>query len=116
MRAKSRSEHKLEIREQAKQKVRGEAYDISSRAKYQSDVQHGYNQLKQLGKEAGDSKAKQVRAELTYLLNNYIPQNDTRIEQLIDMWRRSGDPLYDPGIRAKLMRCRRDDMKQGTAL
>jgi len=116
MRAKSRGEHKMEIREQAKQKVKGGRYDVASALKYQSDVQKGHDQLMRLSKEGGDSKAKQIRAELTYLLNNYLPQHDTRIEQLIDLWRRSGDPQYDPAIRAKLMRCRRDDMKQGSAL
>lgn len=116
MRAKSRAEHKLEIREQAKQVVKGGRYDVSSTLKYQADVQKGHDQLLRVSKEGGDSKAKTIRAELTYLLNNYLPSNDNRIEQLIDLWRRSGDPLYDPAIRAKLMRCRRDDMKQGGAL
>ena len=113
MRAKTRAEHKLEMRGQAKQVVKGGRYDIASTKQYQADVQKGHDQLMRVSKEGGDSKAKMIRAELTYLLNNYVSQNDARIEQLIDLWRRSGDPQYDPAIRAKLMRCRRDDMKQG---
>jgi hypothetical protein len=116
MRAKSRGEHKLEMREQAKQQVKGGRYDIASTRQYQADVQRGHEQLLRVSKEGGDSKAKMIKAELTYLLNNYLPSNDNRIEQLIDLWRRSGDPQYDPAIRAKLMRARRDDMKQGNAL
>ena len=116
MRAKTRSEHKLAMRDQAKMKVKGPRYDTTTQNKYRSDVERGYKELLQVSKEGGDGKAKQIRAELTYLLNNYTSQYDTRIENLIDLWRRSGDPSYDPGIRAQLMRCRRDDMKQNNAL
>ena len=64
------------------------------------------------GAEGGDSQGKKVKAELTYLLNNYTPKHDCRIEALIDEWRRSGDPSYDVGIKMKLRQARREHMSK----
>ena len=53
-----------------------------------------------------------AKNELTFLLNNYLPKYDSRIEALIDIWRRSGDPSYSPSIRTKLRQARRDHMRK----
>jgi hypothetical protein len=75
-------------------------------------VDQGLRELRQVSAEGGDGKAQRVKNELNYLLNNYLPSYDMRIEQLIDEWRRSGDPSYDPGIRARLRRARQDHMSK----
>ena len=56
---------------------------------------------------AGANTQKGIRAELNYLLNNYSPSNDYKIEILIDKWRRSGDPSYDPAIKLRYRNVRR---------
>lgn len=53
------------------------------------------------------SAHKRIRDELEYLLKNYAPSNEYKIETLIDKWRTSGDPGYDPGIRLRLRNARR---------
>ncbi|MDK1020761.1 MAG: hypothetical protein QGD90_03895 [Candidatus Hydrogenedentes bacterium] len=50
---------------------------------------------------AGANTQKRIREELNYLLNNYTPSNDNKIEMLIDEWRRSGDPSYDPAVKLR---------------
>ncbi|HOD50562.1 MAG TPA: hypothetical protein PLM14_16065 [Candidatus Hydrogenedentes bacterium] len=101
MKARKKSEWKMAIREEAKRKVRGPHCDVSTRGDYSRQVEAGLRELRTKMSEAGDGKAKRIKSELTYLLNNYAPRYDARIEQLIDDWRRSGDPEYDPGIRIK---------------
>ncbi len=56
---------------------------------------------------AGANTQKRVREELNHLLNNYTPSNDNKIEMLIDKWRRSGDPSYDPAIKLRYRNVRR---------
>jgi len=51
-----------------------------------------------------------------YLINNFLPAYETRILQLIDEWRRTGDPSYDPGIRMKLRQAQRDYMSKTNAV
>jgi hypothetical protein len=106
----SKSEYKLRIREQAKRKIRGPKYDVSGAAKFREDVAQGLKTLRTVSSEGGDSKSVKVRNEITYLLNNYIPQYDARIEQLIEEWRRSGDPTYDVSIRVRFRTVRREYM------
>jgi hypothetical protein len=50
---------------------------------------------------------KRLRDEIHYLIKHYTPSNDYKIETLIDKWRTSGDPAYDPGIKMQLRRARR---------
>ena len=117
MRAKSKSEFKRAIREQAKRKVSGATkYDLVSQRDHRTKVEKGLNELRRISSEGGDANAKRVKNELTYLLNNYLPKYDVRIEQLIDAWRRSGDPSYDPGIRTKLRQARREHMGRSHSL
>ncbi len=56
---------------------------------------------------AGANTQKRIRDELNYLLNNYSPSNDNKIEMLMDKWRRSGDPSYDPAIKLRYRNVRR---------
>jgi hypothetical protein len=116
VRAKKKSELKLEIREQAKRKVRPTASNVGADRRYREHVEAGRQELNRLSAEGGDPKAKRIRNELTYLLNNYLPSYDIRIEQLIDAWRRTGDPTYDPGIRMKLRQARREHMDRSSAI
>ena len=74
-------------------------------------VEQGRRHLLQKSSEGGDTMAQKVKSEILYLLNNYTPTNDARIEGLIDKWRISGDPSYDPAIKIKLRNARRDYMK-----
>ena len=56
---------------------------------------------------AGANTQKRIRDELNYLLNNYSTYNDNKIEMLIDKWRRSGDPSYDPTIKLRYRNVRK---------
>ncbi len=117
MRAMSKSEYKRAIREQAKRKIGGATkYDTVSQADHRDKVEQGLDKLRKISSEGGDPKAKRIKNELTYLLNNYLPQYDTRIEQLIDEWRRSGDPSYEPGVRTKLRQARREHMSKSHSI
>lgn len=112
MHAKKKSEYKLAIREQARRKVgRITKYDMVSRTDHKTRVEQGLKELRRVSAEGGDSRAKKIKNELTYLLSNYLPQYDVRIEALIDEWRRSGDPAYDPEVRGKLRRARQEHMR-----
>ncbi len=57
-----------------------------------------------------------IKSELNYLLNNYTPTNDWRIEMMIDKWRTSGDPAYDPSIKIKYRNVRKGKAKKDHAL
>ena len=115
MRKQSRSEYKLAIRERAKQKVRPRFTPKGQKA--QGDVvEAGRRTLLTECSEGGDSRAKKAKNELNYLLNNYSPRYDSRIEMLIDQWRRSGDPSYDPSIQIRYRQARQHHMNKGNPL
>jgi hypothetical protein len=107
----SRAERKLAMREEAKRQVGGSKYARSNQKNYGEDVEKGRKELLVKSAEGGDSKAKKVKGELSYLLNNYLPTYDTRIEMLIEEWRRSSDPSYDPGIRIRYRRAKQEHMR-----
>ena len=111
LKARRKSDHKLAMREEARKKVRGPRSDVVTKGGYSRAVEDGLSRLRQLSAEGMDGKAKRVKSELHYLLNNYSPKYDARIQQLIDDWRRSGDPEYDPAIRIQYRQARRDHMK-----
>ena len=75
-------------------------------------IEQGRRQLLLKCNEGGDSASKQYKSELMYLLNNYMPQYDMRIEALIDSWRTSHDPSYDPMIRVRLRQARIEFMRK----
>jgi len=111
-----KSERKLAIRDEARRKVKPPSVSIGANRHYRADVEKGREHLSQLAAEGGDPKAKRVRQELMYLINNFLPAYETRILQLIDEWRRTGDPSYDPGIRMKLRQAQRDYMSKTNAV
>jgi hypothetical protein len=100
-----KSDKKLEMRQQARRKVKP-GYNPGTSRDYRENVEKGRKELLIVSNQGGDSKGKKAKNELNYLLNNYLPAYDMRIEQLIDEWRTSGDPSYDPGIRGKLRQAR----------
>lgn len=112
MRARSKSEFKRAIRDEAKRKVGTAKYDLTSQRQYREIVEEGHRELMRKSSEGGDSRGKRVRNELTYLLNNYLPQYDMRIEFLIAEWRKSGDPSYDPSIHIRLRQARQEHMSK----
>jgi len=116
MRALKKGELKFQNREQAHRKIHPTTGNVGADRKYREQVEAGRKELGIISAEGGDSQAKKVRQELTYLLNNYLPQYDMRIEQLIDLWRRSNDPQYDPSIRTKYRLARREYMGKGGAV
>ena len=116
MRALKKSDLKLQIRDEAKRKVRPASSNIGADRNYREGVEAGRRQLNELGAEAGDPAAKKYKAELMYLLNNYLPAYDIRIEQLMDAWRRTGDPSYDPCIRVKLRQARKQYLDKSSAI
>lgn len=101
-----KSDLKMSIREQARQKVRPVSGNIGADRVYREKVEAGRQHFLEMSAEGGDPLGKKIKGELMYLLNNYLPSYDTRIEQLIDAWRRSGDPAYDASIRVKLRQAR----------
>jgi len=113
MRAKKKSEIKLAYREQARRKVRPASSNGGPSAGYRKQVEQGREHLLQVSAEGGDPQAKKTKNELMYLLNNYLPSYEARINSLIDAWRRSGDPGYDPAVRLKLRQARREHMAKG---
>lgn len=65
---------------------------------------------------AGANTQKRIRDELNYLIDHYSPSNDNKIETLIDKWRRSGDPDYDPAIRLRFRKARKKKSGEEYAL
>ena len=112
--ADKKSDYKLRLREEARQKVRPAARAGSKG--YSEAISKARKELLQKAAEGGDSRVKRIKAELFFLLNNYDSVNDVRIEALIDEWRRSGDREYDPEIRTRLRRARKDRMRDTFAL
>lgn len=106
-----KSDFKMRIREEAKRKVKGPTGGVSGSREYRERVEKMRGQILQKASEGGDPRSSRIKSELTYLLNNYLPAYDNRIQTLIDEWRRSGDPSYDPAIRIKLRRARQEHMK-----
>ena len=107
-----KSDFKNQIRNEAKRIVPGARYGTVGHKAYREAVEKGRSSLLLKSNEGGDSPAKRIKQEIIYLLNNYLPCYDDRIEHLIDSWRTSGDPSYDPGIRNRLRQARREHMEK----
>ena len=116
MRALKKGDLKLQNRQQSYTKVHPTSGNVGADRKYREQVESGRRELGIVSAQGGDSRAKQTRQELIYLLNNYLPQYDMRIEQLIDLWRRSGDTQYDPSVRGRFRQVRKDYMTKGGAV
>lgn len=111
--ALKKSERKFQMREEARRKIYGNGSGVTGDRAYRERVEKGRQQLMQKAAEGGDNRAKRVKTELTYLINNYVPSHDARIAFLMDEWRRSGDPTYDPAIRIQYRRAVQEHMKKG---
>lgn len=90
--------HLKKIEAASEEKTRGPRDQTRAREKIERGRKH---LLEKARMGAGEQTQNRIKGELMYLINNYTPSNDARIEMLIDKWRRSGDPSYDPGIRMR---------------
>ncbi len=107
-----KSDYKLKMREEARKKLRGPSGGVTGSAEYRARIERGRKQLlENAAPGAGQARQARIQGELNYLINNYAPSNDFRIEQMIDEWRCSGDPDYDPGIKIKFRNARQRHMK-----
>lgn len=111
-----KSDFKKALRAQASRKARGSKYELSTHKEYRESVEQGLNELRKVSAQGGDARGKRIRSELEYLLNNYLPKYDARIEHLIDEWRTCGDPSYDPQIRVRFRTARREHMNKSVPL
>jgi hypothetical protein len=81
------------------------------------EIETGRKQLQERAKAgAGAATNKRIKDEIEYLLKNYTPSNEAKIETLIDKWRRSGDPHYDPSVKIHLRNARRKKNSSDYAL
>ncbi|MEX2015670.1 MAG: hypothetical protein WD873_03465 [Candidatus Hydrogenedentales bacterium] len=95
----------------------GRARAVFNQAKYDARVAKGLKRVQE--KHAmgmGENAFGRIKSELNYLLSNYTSANDAKIEQLIDKWRRSGDPSYDPSINVRYRSVRKKKMRDNHAL
>ena len=107
-----KSDHKLRLREEARMKLKGPSGGVTGSADYRARIERGRRQLLEKAEPGwGEARQSRISAEIEYLINNYAPSNDYRIEHLIDQWRRSGDPGYDPNIKIKHRNARQKHMK-----
>lgn len=56
---------------------------------------------------ADSAATRRMRDEIELLLRNYTRANDYKIQSLLDKWRRSGDPSFDPSIATRLQMARK---------
>ena len=76
--------------------------------RFQEEVEKGRKRIvEKAAAGAGANTQKRIRDELNYLIDHYTPSNDNKIEVLIDKWRRSGDPAYDPMIKIRYRNARK---------
>ena len=74
----------------------------------EAQIELGHKHVQERAKPGALTHAhKRIKDEIEYLLKNYTPSNDYKIETLIDKWRTSGDPGYDPSIKLRLRQARR---------
>lgn len=96
------------LREEAIEEGMGPSASVLEKEKTKEDIEKGRRELLEKAKAgAGDATFKRIKGEIDYLLNNYSSANDNKIETLIDKWRRSGDPHYDPAIRLRFRKVRK---------
>lgn len=111
-----------EIGKAKKEVVRAAAYtnkekeaELNGAEKYEAHlegIEKGRKHLVEKARPgAGGNTHRRIKDELNYLLKNYAPANDWKIETLIDKWRTSGDPSYDPSIKITYRNVRRDKSK-----
>jgi hypothetical protein len=105
-----------EEREAAREKLRATMLDEfrrweiggSLRVSREQQIEMGRKHVVERARPGAASRAhKRIKDEIEYLLRNYTDANEAKIEALIDKWRRSGDPSYDPSIKVRLRSARR---------
>ena len=111
-----RSEYKMRIREEALRKVKGPSGGITGSREFRERIEQTRHQMLHRAKWGGDPKVSQVKSELNYLLNNYLPVYDQRILMLIEEWRRTGDPSYSPEVRVRLRKAREEHRRKAQPL
>ena len=90
------------IKEEARTKFLHWGGKRTNREQEEHDLEKEWRQAEEKQKAGfGENRFNRIKGELNFLLNNYQQSNDNKIEQLIDQWRRSGDPAYDPAIKLK---------------
>lgn len=106
--ANERAARSKDLEKQADQLI-DSARKITGRAStFREKVEKGRKGVvEKVAPGAGANTHKRIRAELNYLLNNYTSSNDNKIEMLIDKWRTSGDPSYDPAIKLRYRNVRK---------
>lgn len=115
--AMKRSDYKLRMREEARQKIRGAQGGVTGSKEYRERVERGRkHMMAKAPVGAGGATNARIAGELQYLINNYTPSNNMRIEQLIEQWRKSGDPDYDPGIRVQYRRAIQKHMRESNPI
>lgn len=89
-----------EVRAGIEARRKGPHVSPSKREEAEADIERGRRHLlDRASAGAGDATHKRIREEIDYLMAHYSASNDNRIDQLIDKWRRSGDPSYSPEVR-----------------
>lgn len=80
----------------------------AARRRRQQETEAKRKELREKQKAgAGAAGHRRIKDEIELLLKNYSPANESKIETLIDKWRRSGDPSYDPSINLRLRNARK---------
>lgn len=79
---------------------------VAAQATYAANPRHDTGVGRPAGwtehrERAARDRGAQIRQELEHLLNNYYPASDLRIQALIERWRTSGDPSFDPSVRSR---------------
>lgn len=115
--AMKKSDYKLRMREEARQKLKGPLGGVTGSKEYRERVERGRKHMLAKGAiGAGGATHARIAGELEYLINNYTPSNNPRIEELIEKWRKSGDPDYDPGVRVKYRRAIQKHMRESNPI
>lgn len=80
----------------------------AARKRQQQELEAKRKELREKAKAgAGAATHRRLKDEIELLIKNYSPANEQQIETLIDKWRRSGDPSYDPSINLRLRNARK---------
>lgn len=115
--AMKKSDYKLRMREEARQKLRGPQGGVTGSKEYRERIERGRKHMMAKGAiGAGGATHARIAGELEYLINNYTPSNNRRIEELIEKWRKSGDPEYDVGVRVRYRRAVQKHMRESNPI
>lgn len=97
-------ELKRALREAALETLRKWRREAEARQRQHLDDEAKRRHAEHAGTDAG---TRRIRDEIETLLKHYTKANDYKIQSLVDKWRRSGDPSFDPSITARLQTARK---------